>query len=248
MIAVPRWLVVVAVGCLVALPNWCRAGDDPQDALKKAQDALKKAQRQLILPGGNAVSGDVLNLAMHKKPGGYKTIDWQPNMKAAVEKAEAEKKPIFVFMNVNSVGKPDAGQLGQPNGQTGQYCGGSQATLDLPLSDERVIAKLAKDFVAVHLNLSHGFPKEAEGLKEIERAFKQSPIAWAAFSLSAVLTPDGKQVLGQSHPFGQLTPDGKQVSGQSHRLSLNTIDNFLMPNCLTFLEENLERYQKVAAK
>ena len=149
MIAVPRWLAVVAVGCLVALPNWCRADDDPQDALKKAQDALKKAQRQLILPGGNAVSGDVLNMARHRKTGGYKTIGWQPNMKEAVEKAQSENKPIFVFMHVNKLGKPNAGQ----------YCEGSQATLDYPLSDERVIAKLAKDFVAVHLNLTdHGFP------------------------------------------------------------------------------------------
>jgi len=85
----------------------------------------------------------------------------------------------------------------------------------------------------VHLNLTdHAFPKEAPGLKEVERAFKQSRAAWAAFSLSVVLTPDGKKSLGESQPVnpGML------------------IENFLMPNCLTFLEENLERCRKVAAK
>ena len=224
MIAVSRWLMVVAVGCLVALPNWCLADDDQQDALKKAQDALKNAQRlqKQILPGGNAVAGNLQDLAKYKKTGGYKTINWQPTMKEAVEKAQAENKPIFVFMNVNKMGQPNAGK----------YCEGSQATLDYPLSDERVIAKLTKDFVPVHLNLTdHGFPKEAPGLNEIERAFKQSLVAHYAFSLSVVLTPDGKQVLGQSRPLGG-----------------STIENFLMPNCLTFLEENLEKHQKATAK
>jgi hypothetical protein len=223
MIAVHRWLMVIAVGCLVALPNWCLAQDDPQDALKKAQEALKKVQQlQTQNFRGNAVLGNVQTLARSKKTGAWKTIDWQKTMKEAVEKAQAENKPIFVFMNVNKMGQPNAGR----------YCEGSQATLDYPLSDEKVIAKLGKDFVAVHLNLTdQGFPKEAEGLKEIERAFKQSLVAHYAFSLSAVLTPDGKQVLGQSRPLGG-----------------STIENFLMPNCLTFLEDNLERHRKTAAK
>jgi hypothetical protein len=249
--AVPRWLVAVAIGCLVALPNWCRA-DDRQEALKKAQEALKKAQQlqkqllpgadavpgdvldladalkkaqqlqEQLVPGADAVPGDVLDLAGHRKIGGYKTIDWQPSMKAAVEKAQADKKPIFVFMNVNELGKPNADR----------YCEGSQATLDYPLSDERVLAKIAKDYVAVHLNLTdQGFPREASGLKEIERDFKHNLVAHYAYSLSVVLTPDGNKVLGQSRPLGG-----------------NTIENFLMPKCLTFLDENLERYHKVAGK
>ena len=102
------------------------------------------------------------------------------------------------------------------------------------LSDEKVIDRLNKDFVAVELNITDkGFPKDVAGLKLWESAFAKDKRYQYGFATSVVLGPLG------NIPYG--------TSGCGHTWEYDTSINYDAAKYFTFLEESTGRLTKARA-
>jgi hypothetical protein len=72
-------------------------------------------------PGKNL---DLSQLPGLMRPGGfglssqkYQQINWQTDMKTAIDKAKADGKPLMVFLVVNQLGSPNSVARNQPSAE-----------------------------------------------------------------------------------------------------------------------------------
>jgi hypothetical protein len=102
------------------------------------------------------------------------------------------------------------------------------------LSDEQVIEKVNKEFVAVEINITdQGFPKDVEGLKPWENAFNKDPRYEVAFTTSVVIGPGGKSAFG--------------TAGCGHKEDWKDSASYHPEKYIRFLEASLDRYSRAKA-
>jgi hypothetical protein len=100
------------------------------------------------------------------------------------------------------------------------------------LSDDKVMAEIAKNFVAFELNATDdGFPKNAPALSPWETAWKNNGFYKMAFATSTVIDPTGKFALGSS--------------GAGYRHEAATATNYNADKYGAFLQESLKRHERL---
>lgn len=102
------------------------------------------------------------------------------------------------------------------------------------LSDDAVIEKVNKYFIAVEINITdQGFPKDVDGLKPWENAFSKDQKFEFGFTTSVVIGPGGKGAFG--------------TSGCGHKEDYEESASYHPDKYLKFLADSLDRYARAKA-
>lgn len=102
------------------------------------------------------------------------------------------------------------------------------------LSDDKVIAKVNQDFVAIEVNLTDtGFPKDVPALAPWEKAFESDWKFEYGFATSVVIGPGAKGAFG--------------TSGCGHTQEWDTSISYHADKYAKFLDESLDRFRRAEA-
>ncbi|BAM04572.1 hypothetical protein [Phycisphaera mikurensis] len=129
--------------------------------------------------------------------GAWKSIAWETDPAAAAAEAQAQGRPLLVFVYKTVEGeRPAAGEL---EGE-GLTCLGARITRGAVFGDAEVRALIAERFVPLQVDVAAGGLGEAlRGLAAVERLHERSRGGTdRGFSATLVLSPDGERVLATS--------------------------------------------------